>query len=122
MAKVFSFSPLFCSIKYSNPKTKSDLHTISSTPKTRHFQCLASKQLTSDSEKIITRQSANYKPSIWSYDFLQSLKDDPIVIAYFLSLLLLSSNYTKLIKFLLIKQAYFLKCKSLNRKKEKKKP
>nr|UUF44715.1 isoprene synthase [Artocarpus heterophyllus] len=76
MAEAFFLSPLFCSINYTHHKTALQA-IIPSAQKTRHVKCLATKQLTSN-KNLTTRQSANYKPTLWSYDFLQSLKDDPI--------------------------------------------
>ena len=40
------------------------------------FRCLASAPTAHDQDE---RQSANYQPSIWSYDFVQSLKSDFVV-------------------------------------------
>nr|WBW04477.1 terpene synthase [Ficus esquiroliana] len=72
MAKVFSLSVLFYTPKYTKPRNA--LQATPWTHKTRHyFKCLASKQTTDST----IRQSANYKPTVWSFDFVQSLKDRP---------------------------------------------
>ncbi|KAK4577390.1 hypothetical protein RGQ29_027760 [Quercus rubra] len=39
----------------------------------RHMQCMASKQVLSNT--TTKRQSANYMPSLWSYEYIQSLKN-----------------------------------------------
>ena len=58
------------------------LRALPCTQNTKHVvvNCLSSKQAL---QPHITRQSANYKPTIWNYDFVQSLKSDPIVCIFF---------------------------------------
>ncbi|KAM3697273.1 hypothetical protein ACJW31_06G099700 [Castanea mollissima] len=43
------------------------------TPRPRHMRCTASKQVLSNT--ATKRQSANYLPSLWSYEYIQSLKN-----------------------------------------------
>ncbi|KAM4103741.1 hypothetical protein ACJW30_06G101000 [Castanea mollissima] len=44
------------------------------TPRPRHMRCTSSKQVLSNT--ATKRQSANYLPSLWSYEYIQSLKND----------------------------------------------
>ncbi|PON82654.1 Squalene/phytoene synthase [Trema orientale] len=71
-----SFSARFWSIRY-NTLPKNELQALPCAQKTRTIvvNCLSSKLA---SKTNVTRQTANYKPTLWKYDFVQSLKNDPI--------------------------------------------
>ncbi|KAK7243798.1 hypothetical protein RIF29_38610 [Crotalaria pallida] len=58
------------------PETKSSFLSIRSFNVSSPTQCKASIKNSNHSQPIILRRSANFKPSIWSYDYIQSLNSE----------------------------------------------